>query len=158
VPKTVTVLDNSTLLLLSTSSLRYCSLPFPTSTKEEIIKLPIHELLDLGQDQVETSLLAVDSSTSTVCVASGRVIQFGTVQAKGDNLNDRVSWRELAVDMEVVSLACSGDILVVGEKSGIIRVFFGTGSEKGDLKPTETVINWHQSPVASLQITTNGIS
>lgn len=152
----VTVLDNSTLLLLSKSSLRYCSLPFPTSSKEEIIKLPVHELLDLGQDQPEKSLLAVDTGTTTVCLASGKTIRFGTLQEKGNNLKDRVSWRDLVIDTEVVSLACSSDILVIGETSGRIRVFFGMGSENGDIKPTETITSWHQSPVTALQITTNG--
>ena len=151
------MLDNSTLLFLSTSSLRYCSLPFPTSTKEEIIKLPIHELLDLKQDELEDSIIAVDPSTPTVCVASGKIIRFGTVQEKkGDNLMDRVSWRELVLDTEIVSLACHGDTLVIGEESGRIRVLFGMSDGKGDIKPTETGISWHQSPVTSLQISTNG--
>src|SRR5579859_8203376 len=154
----VTVLDNSTLLLLSTSSLRYCTLPLPTSTKEEIIKLPIHELLDLKQDELEDSLIAVDPSASTVCVASGKVIRYGTVQEKkGDNLMDRVSWQELVLDTEIVSLACHRDTLVIGEESGGIRVLFGMADGKGDIKPTETVISWHQSPVTSLQVSTNGI-
>lgn len=152
------MLDNSTLLLLSNSSLRYCSLPFPTSTREEIIKLPIHELLDLKQDELDDSLIAVDPSTSTLCVASGKVIRFGTVQVKkGDNLMNRVSWRELVLDAEIVSLACSGDTLVLGEESGRIRVLFGMADAKGDIQPTETIITWHQSPVVSIQISTNGI-
>jgi hypothetical protein len=163
-PEMMEVLNNETLLFRLSSSIQYCSMPFPTSkNKEEIIKLPLHMLLNLKDHGAKTSCAAVDPSTSTICVASGKLVQFGSVQDKGDqekeddNLTDRVSWRELRLEDNIISLACSADILVTGEISGRIHVFFGMQEfVKRNLKPTETVLTWHQSPVTSLQISANG--
>lgn len=154
------VLDNETLLFCSESSIRYCSMPFPMSTNEnDFVELPMHKLLDLEDNGVKMSLAAVDPSTSTICVASGKLVRFGSIQEKeNNNLKDRVSWRELLLEKKITSLACSADILITGESSGRIHVFFGMQEfVKQNLKPTGAILAWHQSPVTSLQISTNGI-
>ena len=152
------VLDKTTFLLLGTSKLFTCKLPRRASTPEHPKQASVQDILDLGSDGVEGIRIVSDLATSVVCVAVGKVVRIGANRKTDDKPSkSRFLWKEITTDEEITSIACNGDVLALGEKSGQIRLYYDIPNflEK-DLPPTESSVSWHQSSVNSLQFTVDG--
>jgi len=104
--------------------------------------------------------MAVDNKSSTVCVAVDTKVYVAVDEATGTNFSQNcVSWRSLDLPTKITSLACTVDTIIVGEQSGVIRLYFDViKSLDSNRIPAETLINWHQSPLATLQVSRNGES
>ena len=104
-------------------------------------------------------LLAVDSAASIVCVAAKTHIFIAVDGLNGSNFSElQFAWKPMAIKKEATSIACDEDTLAVGYESGSITLYLNIDQyvEKNS-PPTETILNWHVSPVTSLQFSSSGI-
>ena len=88
----------------------------------------------------------------------GGIVWIGS--SRSHNLEEgtiQLSWKTISVPAAITALACHNDILAVGERNGDIHVYLDVfkALEKNQT-PVETILRWHHSPVASLELSQNG--
>lgn len=145
---------NNTLLLLTPSALSVCQLPLPMSIAGESVQVSVQSVLDLDSSHASSHLISV--SDSAVCIASRNVVWLSLVQDPKLS-HSNFAWKQFNLPHSITSVDCVNDTLAFGDRSGVIRLYFGLSeSIKSDKSSTEGVIRWHQSPVTSLQFSHNG--
>lgn len=142
---------------MSATQLLACTWPLSSQRHESPRQIETKSVLELDSSHTN-HLISVDITASTICIASGNKIRISIDRDNGtSHAQSQFAWREFTNPKQVTSIACHGDIVAVGEQSGTIRIYFDiTHSQKTGHLPTGTRINWHQSPVSSLQISNNG--
>jgi len=145
---------HDTLLLLVPSGLSVCQLPLPTSVARESVQVSTRSVLDLNSAHAGDHL--VSCSDSTICVASRNVAWVALNQGTSIS-RSKFAWKQFNLPQQITSLDCANDTLAIGDRSGNIRLYFDLSeSTKKDKLPTESIINWHQSPVSSLRFSHSG--
>ena len=117
-----------------------------------------HQVLYLAAGYDSKPFIAVDTTSSTVCVAADKKVYFTLDETKGTSVSqDLVTWKTLNLPNQITSIACTMETIVVGEQSGVIRLYFDVfKSIDSNRLPAEALISWHQSPLSSLQFSQNG--
>lgn len=143
---------------MSATKLLTCSLPLFDQRQGYPIPVQTQSVLELDSGHAN-HLIAADFVASTICVASGSNFWISTDRTKDSDFSlSKFVWKHFTTPNPVTSVACFGETLALGEQSGKVRIYFDVikAGQTGRLPP-ETVINWHQSPISSLQISNNGI-
>ena len=145
----------TTLLLLTSSKAFTCHL---AGSSRASLQLTTHQVLDIPCRYDSEPLIAVDSTSSTICVTAENKVYVALDETKDTNFaEDRVNWKILNVPNQITSIACTMETIVVGEQSGTIRLFFDVfKSIDTNGLPPEAHISWHQSPLSCLQLSPNG--
>jgi len=147
----------TTLLLLTSTKLYTCHLTQSNGTALQCIS---HQVLDLAAGHDSKPSIAVDTTSSTICVAADQKVYFALDETRGTSISQgRVTWKTLDLPNRITSIACAMETIVVGEQSGVIRLYFDVfKSIDSDRLPAEALISWHQSPLSTLQLSRNGSS
>lgn len=145
------------MLLLTSAKLFTCHLTTSNGTVLECIS---NEVLDLASGRNAENLIAVDTTSSTVCVAVETKVYVALDETIGTSFSqNRVIWKTLSLPNKITSITCTVDTVIVGEQSGVVRLYFDViKSLHSNCLPAETNINWHQSPLTTLQLSRNGTS
>ena len=114
-------------------------------------------VLDLPSES--DPLVAADSAASIVCVASNTHVSIAIDGLNGSNFAElQFAWKIMAIKKEATSTACYKDTIAIGHESGSITLYLNINKYvENDSQPTETVLNWHVSPVTTLQFSSSGI-
>jgi hypothetical protein len=147
----------TTLLILTSTKLYTCRITHSNGTVPAL-QFTTHQILDFAAGHDSKPFIAVDSTSSTVCVAADNKVYVALDETSSTSFSqDRVTWRTLNMANPITSIACNLETVVVGEQSGVIRLYFDLfKSIESNRLPAEALISWHQSPLSSLQFSQNG--
>ena len=147
----------TTLLLLTSTRLSTCRITHSNGTVPAL-QCTTQQILDFAGGHDSKPFVAVDSTSSTVCVAADKKVYVALDETRSTSFSqDRVTWRTLNLPNPITSIACTMETVVVGEQSGVIRLYFDVfKSIDSNRLPAEALISWHQSPLSSLQFSQNG--
>ena len=147
----------STLLLLTSAKLYTCHV---TQSNGTALQCVTHQILEFAAGHDSKPFIAVDTTSSTVCIAANSKVYVALDETRSTSFSqDRVTWKTMNLPNRITSIACTMETVVVGEQSGVIRLYFDVfKSIDSSQLPAEALISWHQSPLSSLQLSRNGSS